>query len=363
MTLAAVTAGNAKILWYLTRGSGIVALLLLTGSVLLGILNALRWQGRLWPRFAVGDLHRNLTLLSIAFVGLHVVTTVADGFAPIGFTDAFVPFVSPYRPIWLGLGTVAFDLLLALVVTSLLRARVGPRLWRAFHWLAYASWPVAVLHSFGTGSDAQVGWLEVLGFGCVALVSLAVLARVAAGGGQAAPRMAGAATALLAPLAIFAWYTTGPARHGWAARSGTPEAILARRAPTSARILTSAAAPPTSFTSTVGGRIGETSAGSGRVTIRLDLQLRGGPGGAARIDLQGVPTGGGVSLTASGVSFVPATTGSVYSGSVVGLAGSRVVARVTDAAGQRLQLAFSLSIDATAGRVTGTVSAGRGDGE
>jgi Ferric reductase like transmembrane component len=363
MSLTVLAAGNAKILWYLTRGSGVVALLLLTGSLLLGILNALRWQGKRWPRFAVGDLHRNLTLLSIVFVALHVVTTVADGFAPIGFVDAFVPFISPYRPIWLGLGTVAFDLLLALVVTSLLRARVGPKLWRAFHWLAYASWPVAVLHSFGTGSDARLGWLELLGFGCVALVSLAVIARVVAGGGHTRPRVAGAAAALAAPLAIFAWYTTGPGTHGWAARSGTPVTILARRIP-AARILTSAVAPPTSFAATVRGRIGETTAGSGRVTIRLDLRVLGDPGGAARIDLQGIPAGGGVSLTASGASFVPATTGAVYSGSVVGLEGNRIVARVSDAAGQRLDLAFNLSIDTSSGHVTGTLSAAtRGDGE
>jgi len=363
MNVTMLAAGNAKVLWYLTRGSGVVALLLLTGSLLLGILNALRWQGGRWPRFAVGDLHRNLTLLSIVFVALHVVTTVADGFAPIGFVDAFVPFISPYRPIWLGLGTVAFDLLLALVVTSLLRARVGPKLWRGFHWLAYASWPVAVLHSFGTGSDARLGWLEVLGFGCVALVSLAVIARVIAGGGDARPRIAGAAAALVAPLAIFAWYSTGPGEHGWAARSGTPVAILSRRAP-AARILTSAAAPPTSFAAAVRGRIRETTAGSRRVTIRLDVSVLGGSGGAARIDLQGIPAGGGVSLTASGASYVPATTGAVYSGSVVGLQGTRIVARVSDSSGQRLDLAFDLSIDTSSGRVTGTVSAARrGDGE
>ena len=112
------------------------------------------------------------------------------------------------------------------------------------------------------------------------------------------------------------------------------------------------------------GRIGETTAGSGRVTIRLDLKILGGPGGAARIDLQGIPDGGGVSLTASGASFVPATTGAVYSGSVVGLEGSRIVASVADAAGQRLDLAFNLAINTSSGTVTGTLSAAtRGDGE
>jgi hypothetical protein len=167
----------------------------------------------------------------------------------------------------------------------------------------------------------------------------------------------------VAPLAIFAWYTSGPGKHGWAARSGTPVTILARRV-AATQILTSAVAPPTSFASTVKGRISETTAGSGRVTIRLDLRILGGPGGAARIDLQGIPSGGGVSLTASGASFVPATTGAVYAGSVVGLEGSRIVARVSDAAGQRLDLAFNLAIDTSSGRVGGTVSAATaGNGE
>ena len=136
MTLAATT------LWYITRGSGVVALVLLTVSVALGVLTSLRVGAGRWPRFAVTSLHRNLTLLAIAFVAIHVVTTVTDGFAPIHLQDAMVPFLSPYRPIWLGLGTVAFDLLLAFVLTSYLRHRIGARMWRGVHWLAYVCWPV-----------------------------------------------------------------------------------------------------------------------------------------------------------------------------------------------------------------------------
>ena len=94
--------------------------------------DASRWHSARWPRFPSAGLHRNLTLLAIAFVAVHVVTTVADGYAPIGSADAFIPFVSPYRPVWLGLGAVAFDLLLALVLTSLLRARIGYRSGDAF---------------------------------------------------------------------------------------------------------------------------------------------------------------------------------------------------------------------------------------
>jgi sulfoxide reductase heme-binding subunit YedZ len=354
MTLL-VAVGSAKTLWYLTRGSGVVALLLLTASVLLGVASALRWHGRQWPRFAVGDLHRNLTLLSIVFVALHVVTTIADGFAPIGVTDAFVPFLSPYRPIWLGLGTVAFDLLLALVATSLLRARVGPRAWRAVHWLAYVSWPVAVLHSFGTGSDARFGWLEILGFSCVSVVSLAALARVATGGGYALPRLAGAVASLLIPAVIFAWYVGGPGRSGWAARAGTPTTILAPKT-AAGRVLTAAVDEPTSFVSTLSGRITTREVAAGE-DVSFDLRLLGSPGGAARVILRGWPTRSGVSLAASGASFVPATTRTLYTGTVVGLDGTRVVAMVADSAGQRLTLTFDLSIDNRTGVVAGAVTA------
>ena len=109
-------AGNAKTFWYLTRGTGIVALLLLTASVALGVLTTSRWRTPRWPRFALSAVHRNLTLLTLVFIVVHVVTTVLDGYAPIRLVDAVVPFVSAYRPVWLGLGAVAFDLLLALVV-------------------------------------------------------------------------------------------------------------------------------------------------------------------------------------------------------------------------------------------------------
>ena len=124
-----------------------------------------------------------------------MLTTVADGFAPIGLKDAVVPFTSPYRPFWLGLGAVAFDLLLALTATSLLRVRIGLRTWRALHWLAYAAWPIALVHSLGTGSDARVGWFELLGAACTLAVAAAVLRRLAVDGAWTAGRMTAAAAA------------------------------------------------------------------------------------------------------------------------------------------------------------------------
>lgn len=351
-----VAASNAKLLWYVTRGSGVVALLLLTASVLLGIVGALRWRGDRWPRFAVTAAHRNLTLLSILFVAVHVVTTVADGYAPIGLTDAVVPFLSPYRPVWLGLGALSFDLLLALVATSLLRSRLAPRAWRAVHWLAYASWPVALLHSLGTGSDARFGWMAALGLGCLGAVALAALLRAGLGAGPRSPRLAGAAAALLVPVAIFAWYRGGPLRHGWAARAGTPTALVASSSTAGASLARARRlTAPTSFASSLTGTLAESRGGDGLVTVTLTLRLHGRTGGAARIDLRGIPSDDGVSMTASGVSFVPASTRAVYTGSVIGLDGTDVIATVTNGSGDRLRLHFSLTIDTATQTVSGTV--------
>ena len=228
MTVVAATGPSAY--WYLTRGTGTVALLLLTATTLLGVAGTTRWRTSGLPRSVVAALHRNLTLIAIVFVGIHVVTTVADGFAPIRLLDAIVPFLSPYRPFWLGLGAVAFDLLLAIAITSLLRVRLGLRIWRSVHWLAYATWPVALVHSLGTGSDARSGWLELLALASLAAVAFAAALRVFTMHEVRPPyRVAAAVAVVSVPLALVGWYRVGPLRSGWAAHSGTPTRLLAHR--------------------------------------------------------------------------------------------------------------------------------------
>jgi DMSO/TMAO reductase YedYZ heme-binding membrane subunit len=352
---------SAKELWYLTRGSGAVALVLLTASVCLGVVTSLRTATPRLPRFAVGSLHRNLTLLAIVFVVLHVVTTVADGYAPIGLKDGIVPFASPYRPIWLGLGTVAFDLVLALVATSYLRMRIGARAWRWVHWLAYVAWPVALVHSLGTGSDARTGWLVALGVATLLAVAAAVAWRITAGGGLASARLAGAVATVVVPLAIAAWYESGPAQHGWAKRAGTPARLIASRRPLSRTVLTSARrtvpTAPRSFDSPVNGTIRQVNTETGDVHVIIRLTLADSPHGNLRIDLRGTPLGSGVSMNASGVAFVPATTRAVYFGRITGLDGSIVAATVKDAAGDTLQLTARLALDTSTGRATGMLAA------
>jgi methionine sulfoxide reductase heme-binding subunit len=162
------------VLWYTTRGAGAVSLVLLSGVVVLGVLSTLRFQSPRWPRFLTTGLHRNLALMTVVFLTLHIVTAVVDPFTHLGWLPAVIPFSSYYRTIWLGLGTVAFDLLLAIAITSLVRNYIGHTIWRAIHWLAYASWPIAVIHGFGTGTDAWSAWLLALTSACVVAVVVAV---------------------------------------------------------------------------------------------------------------------------------------------------------------------------------------------
>ncbi len=214
--------------WYLTRSTGAVSLILLTLSVVLGVAGVSRISNPRWPRFVLDALHRNVSLLAIAFLLVHIVTAVLDSFAPISLTDAIVPFGGSYRPFWLGLGAIAFDLLLAVALTSLVRRRLGYGAWRATHWLAYACWPIALLHGLGTGSDVKSTWLFALNVACLAAVGLAVGVRAITGWPDHA-RVRGAALAATAVFSAFLvlWLPGGPLGHGWASRSGTPASLLA----------------------------------------------------------------------------------------------------------------------------------------
>jgi sulfoxide reductase heme-binding subunit YedZ len=353
MTLLAATAPSP--LWYVTRGSGVVTLLLLTLSVCLGVSTSVRWRTGRLPRFVVAALHRNVTLLAVAFLAVHVATTLADSYAPIGVRDAFVPFVSAYRPIWLGLGTLACDLLIAVVLTSLLRVRIGYRVWRLTHWLAYASWPLALVHSLGTGSDARFRWLGALAVGCICAVGLSVLVRIARAPGDVLARGAAGTAAVFVAAAVLVWYGAGPAQHGWAARAGTPTSLLR-----ATRVVVASAPPvrklPRSFEGRLTGTVREIGPNEGGlVVIRIDAAVRGAVRGQLRLALQGYPSEeGGVSMTSSGVAF--AATGSpVFDGSIVGLQGDRVDAQVSTAGGGTVNLTLLLSLDAATGSVTGVV--------
>ena len=172
---------NSTELWYLSQGTGVISLVLYTMVMLLGI--AVVGQGRLpgLPRFSVVALHRSITLLSLVFLALHIGTAILDSYVNISVLSTFIPFASSYEPLWIGLGAVAVDLMIALVVTSLLRDRISPRFWRVVHWLAYAFWPIVIAHSIGLGSGTGTlmsGWQLWLTIACVLAVLGALVWRI-----------------------------------------------------------------------------------------------------------------------------------------------------------------------------------------
>lgn len=367
MSLIVAASNNGKALWYLTRGSGAAALLLLTASVLLGVANTTRWKTDRWPRFIVYGLHRNVTLLALTFTVVHVLTTIVDSFAPIGVLDAFIPFASPYRPFWLGLGTVAFDLLLALIVTSLLRRRIGTRAWRAVHWLAYAAWPVALLHTFGTGSDARTGWMLFLGLTCGLSVLAAIMWRLLAVRDAGPIVRAGATLATVGVLAgLLVWVTNGPLQPGWASRAGTPRSLLVRSSVQKAVAAVAprvhaTTAPHTSslptrrFAGSLVGHIGEAPTDQGLVVVTIDGVARGGFRGHVHIALRGYPLdGGGVQMTDSVVGLLPAGAGRWSSGSITGLQGTDIISEVHVSTTRVLRVRISLRLGSS--KVTGSIS-------
>ena len=211
----------------MTRGAGLLALILLTGVVVLGIITSLRWKSEDWPRFLISALHRNFSLFLVAFAVLHILTAMFDPTVFLG-PQALVPFASDYRPLWLSLGVISGDLVLAVVITSLLRDRLGYLAWRLIHWLTYASWPLATLHSLGTGTDAHAGWFLLVAAGCTAAVIAALFWRLGQGLDEHPNlRFLGQGTCALSALALVIWTASGPMQAGWARIAGTPSRFLA----------------------------------------------------------------------------------------------------------------------------------------
>jgi Ferric reductase like transmembrane component len=379
MTASTLATSGGSALWYLARASGVVTLVLLTASVLLGVLTSFRWSSPRWPRFVVELVHRNVSLLVLVFLLIHVVTVVADPFAPINLVDAVVPFVSAYRPIWLGLGAVSLDLLVALAVTSVLRHRLGYKTWRAVHWLAYVCWPVAVLHAFGTGTDTASGAVLLLTAGCVVSVLVAVALRLATGlARRPGVRTAGFAAFALAPVLLVAWLWNGPLASGWARRAGTPESVLAASTASAGSSAGASSGGPaqsddgaSAMTGSSGSAFGggfeadlagtvHTSArnADGNVVISLVGDLSNGATGSVDVELTGRPAAsGGVELVSSTVTVT--ANGQQATGKVSAVDGANVVADLTTPDGAPVQLIVQYTqLDQPDGKLAGVAQVG-----
>jgi sulfoxide reductase heme-binding subunit YedZ len=216
--------GDSQLTWFLTRASGVVTLALLTLSMALGIGASTRLSSTRWPRFVTQGLHRNISLYVLLLLALHVAASILDDYVKITVQESFVPFIGSYRPVWMGLGTLSSDLILALIVTSLLRQRIGYETWRAVHWTSYACWPLGIVHSLGTGSDVRKGWSIWFTVACVVLVLLAFAWRIVEGWPRRALLRTSAVVVTACAVAlVFTWAKQGPFAPGWSKRSGTTQ--------------------------------------------------------------------------------------------------------------------------------------------
>ena len=196
--------------WYATRASGLMALILLTLTMVLGLATTTRARARNWPGFAQQEIHRRVSMIAVVFLGIHVLTSVLDTYVNINWAAIVIPFTSSYGRFWIGIGAIALDLMIAVFITSLLRTRMRPGTWRALHWLAYLSWPVALAHTFGMGTDAGEHWVVALGVVCVVAVAAALAWRVRTANRQSSVRSAHASLAEVPPKHLVLTRASAP---------------------------------------------------------------------------------------------------------------------------------------------------------
>src|ERR1700730_13268621 len=220
-------------LWYANRGTGAVTMVLLTASVVLGMGTTVRWKSSFWPRYINAGLHRNVSLMFVCLLVVHISAAVLDPFASLGWSDALIPFRSSYRPLWLGMGVVAAEIAVALILTTAVRDLISYGVWRLIHWLSYVRWPLALLHGLGTGSDVRSWWLLWLEAACVLAVWVALISwRLSFGAPRRAwPRLVARGCSRVAWVALAVGVPTGPIQPGWARIAGPPPS-LPQQAPT-----------------------------------------------------------------------------------------------------------------------------------
>jgi len=355
-------------LWYLTRATGLVSFILLSSTLVLGIVSSLGWTRERWPRFLSQAVHRNLSLFCIALVGIHIITTIGDGYVPIGFADAIIPFRSPYRPIWVGFGALAFNMLLAVGITSGLRRRIGVPAWRGVHWLAYACWPIALVHALGSGTDARLPGTIAIFVGCVAAVVGATAWRLVSG--RVLPpawRLGGGIVGTAVLLATIIFAAIGPLGPGWSHRAGTSPALLAQlnrgtsqvgaaapnvnsaSAPTASTPAAGLGIPAIPFSTSVTGTF-STSAPNDRglteVLLTMSLADTSSP---LQVRIIGPAVDGGVSMERSSVTF------GNLSGVVTALQGSTIGAALQGPSGSFI-LTMNLNLQQSTGTLSGNVT-------
>jgi DMSO/TMAO reductase YedYZ heme-binding membrane subunit len=359
----------SAVTWDTARAGGFAAYILLSVAVSVGLVLRNRWQTPKWPRIITNELHGYLSLLALVFIVVHVLAMFVDPFTHFGLAEVLVPFVSHYRPVWMGLGIVSLYLLLAVWLSSQLRTHIEHKTWRRIHVLAYGVYLAATIHGLGTGSDTRSVWAPLVYASSVVVVGGLAARRLlvpVARGQRRRPVLAAFGGGFI--LLTATWAVAGPLATHWGARAGGAagdhvviSAQAGRRPPAKVtRLGLGAVRTPfhAKFNGTVDVRPVDAA---GRVTIRIDGALRGDTRDHLEVYLEGVPLeDGGVAMERSRVRMGARTA--LYHGEIVGLRGSQLVVSLHSAR-QELRLAVDLDLtradDVVTGAVLGTGALGR----
>jgi predicted ferric reductase len=207
-----------QVTWDVARASGMVAYILLTLSVAVGLALSMRWQRLRWPRLFTNEMHRYLTLLSLVFIAVHVLAISVDPYIRFGWRDILVPFAASYRPVWVAAGIVGLYLMLAIWISTQLRARIGYAWWRRLHTLTFLVFVLSAIHGLATGTDTRQPWALEIYAGSVLLVAALLINRLLTPiGARGRPHIRLAALVVLMVVGGTLWVVTGPAHAGWSA--------------------------------------------------------------------------------------------------------------------------------------------------
>lgn len=349
----------ATVVWEIARASGFTAYGLVTVAVGLGLALSLRWQSTRWPRLITNEVHQFVTLLSLLFTLIHGLAVWVDPFMKFGWAEVLVPGSSHYRPLWVGLGIVAFYLGLAVGATSLVRSRIGYKWWRRFHYLTFLVWALATAHGIGTGSDTRAGWgVAVYALSGLLVMGLLVVRLVKPVGARGRSHPLWAAVTGLSTLAAAFAVWLGPLQPGWNAIAN-----LGRGSGARIPLALAASVPsrfPETFQDQFHGTLSQGTTSSGLALVNMNVVLTGSASGLMQIVLEGVPlSGGGIEMTQSQVILGRQAGNALYKGQVTGLAGTQVAAvvRPVRASGEPLNLRIALTLSPSGNTVKGTLIA------
>ena len=336
--------------WDVARAGGVVAYVLVTISVLLGLILSGGWRGVEWPRFVTKGVHEHVTLAALVFTAVHGVAVWIDPYLKAGLTDILVPGSIAYRPFWVALGIVAGYLMLALWLSERIRPFVGYRTWRAFHFSAFAAYVLATAHGLASGTDATTWWSFAMYATSISGVLVLLLGRLVVTSGSTAARAGFSAAAAALVVGGGAWALSGPLQPGWGLSAGSRAS------------LTAAAATPSPAPAPSSGRVAAVRAfqsgftGTEQLnggTLVITGNLSDQPGAHLEIDLQGRVRGGSFSVSSGRMTY--SSGAGTYGGDIGSIDDGRLAATVSDEAGHRLNLVFTLGTMGN-GSVSGTVT-------